>query len=286
MIATPKGTRDHHRLQCMEIWGGNRAVEDTVSVFGIDAWVLSLPHAEGQQGGDIHYVSMCGSGRIARFIVADVAGHGNAAADLAVVLRNLMKKHINRLDQTKFARDLNREFGLVANDGSFATAVLATYFAPTGHLILCNAGHPPPLWYRSRDRRWRPLVPTMPEQVSRVRNLPLGVIEPTDYQQFAVSLSEGDLVLLYTDSLIEAANPAGARLGLDALLGILERLDGSRPEGLNHEIVAGVRKWASPVPLDDDTTLLLLRQNGERPSWPTLSTTVKVLGKLIGLVDY
>ncbi|MGQ9650181.1 MAG: PP2C family protein-serine/threonine phosphatase [Phycisphaerae bacterium] len=286
MIATPKRTRDGHQLQCMEIWGGNRAVEDAVSVFGIDAWVLSLPHAGGQQGGDIHYVSMCGSGRIARFIVADVAGHGNAAAGLAVVLRNLMKKHINRLDQTRFARDLNREFGLVSKDGSFATAVLATYFAPTGHLILCNAGHPPPLWYRTHDRRWMPLVPTMPEQVNRVRNLPLGVIEPTDYQQFAVSLSQGDLVLLYTDSLIEAANPAGVRLGLDELLSILTRLDGSHPERFNREILLAVRKWASPVPLDDDTTLLLLRHNGTRPSWPSLTTTVKVLGKLVGLLDY
>lgn len=286
MIAAPQRTRDGHQLQCMEIWGGNRAVEDAVSVFGIDAWVLSLPHAGGQQGGDIHYVSMCGSGRIARFIVADVAGHGNAAAGLASVLRNLMKKHINRVDQTKFARDLNREFGLVSKDGSFATAVLATYFAPTGHLIICNAGHPAPLWYRATDRRWRPLVPTMPEQVSRVRNLPLGVVEPTDYYQFAVSLADGDLVLLYTDSLIEAANPAGARLGLDELLAILGRLDGSRPERMNHDIVDAVRNWASPVPLDDDTTLLLLRHNGIKPPWPSLTTTIRVMGKLIGLVDY
>jgi len=270
----------------MEVWGGNRAVEDAVSVFGIDAWVLSLPHAGGQQGGDIHYVSMCGSGRIARFIVADVAGHGTAAAGLAGVLRNLMKKHINRVDQTKFARDLNREFGLVAKDGSFATAVLATYFAPTGHLILCNAGHPAPLWYRAFDRRWRTLVPTMPERADRVRNLPLGVVEPTDYHQFAVSLQEGDLVLLYTDSLIEAANPAGARLGLDELVDILGGLDGNQPERLNQNIVDAVRKWASLTPLDDDTTLLLLRHNGTRPSLPSLRTTLKVVGKLIGLVDY
>lgn len=286
MAAIPQGRRDGPRLECMEIWGGNRAVEDTVSVFGIDAWVLSLPHAGGQQGGDIHYVSMCGSGRIARFIVADVAGHGTAAADLARVLRNLMKKHINRLDQTRFARDLNREFGLISDGGSFATAVLATYFAPTGHLILCNAGHPAPLWYRASDHRWRLVVPTMAERVDRVRNLPLGVVEPTDYQQFAVPLLEGDLILLYTDSLIEAANPAGARLGLDELVEILDGLDGIQPERLNQSIVDAVRKWASPIPLDDDTTLLLLRHNRTRPSLPSLRTTLKVVGKLIGLVDY
>jgi hypothetical protein len=67
-----------HALQCMEIWGGNRAAREWVSVTGIDAYVFSLPYGGQSSGGDIHYVSLCGGGKIARFAVADVSGHGDA----------------------------------------------------------------------------------------------------------------------------------------------------------------------------------------------------------------
>ncbi|MCP4593424.1 MAG: SpoIIE family protein phosphatase, partial [bacterium] len=130
---------------------------DAVSVPGIDAWVYSRPVGGQSSGGDIHYVSTCGGGKIARFAVADVSGHGVAVSELATQLRKLMRAHINTVDQTRFIRVLNRAFTALASDGKFATALLATYFAPTAHLITCNAGHPPPLWYRSADQTWRSL---------------------------------------------------------------------------------------------------------------------------------
>lgn len=286
MSTAVQGGVGAHQLECMEIWGGNRTAEDTVSVFGMDAWVLSLPCAGAEAGGDIHYVSMCGSGRIARFAVADVAGHGQAAAGLAVSLRRLMKKNINRVDQTGFARALNREFGRLSRDGSFATAVLTTYFAPTDHLIVCNAGHPAPLWYHASAGRWKLLLPDMAERVAQVQNLPLGVIGPTNYRQFAVSLNEGDMVLLYTDSLIEARNAEEEQLGEDAFLRLLARVDPLRPERFNRSLLASVIENRGGVPVEDDVTLLLLRHNAANPPMPSVGTVFKDLGKLVGLVRF
>ena len=54
------------------------------------------------------------------------AGYGAAVSDLADRLRSLMRKYIDTLDQTRFARALNRDFLHLARDGRFATAVLAT----------------------------------------------------------------------------------------------------------------------------------------------------------------
>lgn len=275
-----------HRLECMEIWGGNRAVEHAISVFGIDAWVLSIPHGDSNQGGDIHYVSMCGSGRIARFVLADVAGHGAEAAGLAVTLRAMMKRNVNRVDQTRFARALNREFALFARDGSFATAVLVTYFAPTNHLIVCNAGHPAPWWYRVADQKWRPLVASMPEQSQQVRNLPLGIVEPTDYHQFAVLLEPGDLVLLFSDSVLEARNPAGELLGEDGLLAILNQLGPRQPEDFNRTIVEALAERSAGREREDDMTLVLLRHSGSRAPFPSTASILKSMGKLVGLIDY
>lgn len=277
---------DAHHLECMELWGGNRAVEDSVSVFGMDAWALSMPSGGAEQGGDIHYISMCGSGRIARFTVADVAGHGPAVADLAVTLRGLMKKNINRVDQTRFARALNREFAAFSRDSRFATAILTTYFAPTDHLIVCNAGHPAPLWRRSADGRWRVLEHTIAEKARSLRGLPFGVIEPTEYHQFAVQLQKGDLVLLYTDGLLEAVNPHASQYGYEALLKIMADVEGVRPEKFNRALLEAVTNSRGGQPIQDDVTLLLLRHSADNPPFPSVTTTLRVLGKMTGLVKY
>lgn len=140
-------------LQCMEIWGGIEAVDTALSLTGLDAWVYARPHGGGQAGGDVHYLSMCGSGRIVRLGLADVSGHGVSVSEIAGTLRTLMRRHINTPDMTRFMRALNGAFVEHTQDGAgsghFATALLATYYAPTDHLLLCNAGHPRPLWWRA-----------------------------------------------------------------------------------------------------------------------------------------
>ncbi len=62
-----------HQLQCMEIWNGNRFIEQNVSSAGIQAWVFSHPYQGNRQGGDIHYLSLCVGGIVTRLILADVA---------------------------------------------------------------------------------------------------------------------------------------------------------------------------------------------------------------------
>ena len=268
----------------MEIWGGNRAVEDAISVHGIDAWVYSRPYGGDEHGGDIHYVSMCGSGRIARFAVADVSGHGRSVGELAVTLRSLMAKNVNRADQTRFARALNREFSALARDGTFATAILATYWAPTDHLITCNAGHPPPLWYRTEQRAWQPLVPDVPGHLERAANLPLGIIEPTDYHQFAVPLRKDDLILIYTDSLVEAKDPTGNQLGQAGLLELVSRLDANQPGQFSRSLLDAVTDHRDGAPADDDVTVLLLHHNAADPPFPSLGEMAKTTAKMLGLM--
>jgi len=183
------------QLQCMEILGGNRSVRQAVRSPGLDAWVECRPH-RADAGGDIHYFSMCGSGRVTRLAIADVMGHGEEASEMAAWLRGLMAKHVNLLDQRRLASQINKELTAQANcegHDRFATVALMTYFAPTDHLIICNAGHPPPLWYSQRTARWGWLEPGAPDlgpglSAEKVRylgrpvaNLPLGVLEGTEY---------------------------------------------------------------------------------------------------------
>lgn len=73
-------TNDRFVLQCMDIWSGNRSVENEVSTPGMDIFVYSQPCRGESRGGDVHYVSLCAGGVVTRLILADVSGHGERPA--------------------------------------------------------------------------------------------------------------------------------------------------------------------------------------------------------------
>ena len=101
-------------MQCMEVWGGSQLTSRCVEFGGLDAWVYSKPFGKAHAGGDIYYASSCATGRISRLLLADVAGHGKTVAATAADLRTLMRRFVNRLDQTEFVRLLNQQFAAAA----------------------------------------------------------------------------------------------------------------------------------------------------------------------------
>ena len=251
-------------LQCMEVWGGNRATESAVRMSGLDAWVWSLPFGSEAGGGDIHYVSSCGTGRIIRLLVADVSGHGAAVSGIAEALRTLMRRFVNHLDQTRFVRALNREFAAIVESGRFATAVVATFWSPTGDLEICNAGHPRPLLFRAREGRWS-VLDAGAVRTQGVANIPLGILDATHYEPFGTTLEAGDLVLFYSDAMLESQDPSGAFLGEEGLLRIVQDLDPRQPPALLTGLAAAVASFREGQPADDDQTLLLFTPNGRPP---------------------
>ncbi len=268
-------------MQCMEVWGGNQAVDCGVVMSGLDAWLYSRPlHAE--RGGDVHYVSSCATGKITRMLVADVSGHGAAVADTASRLRLLMRQHVNRVDQSRFVAAINREFLALPGHGGFATSVVGTFFAPTNRLVLSNAGHPPPLLYRKRENAWSFVEPPVP-QADAAGDIPLGILEESPYGERDVQLRVGDLVLCYTDSLIEARDEAGRLLGREGLLPIVQKLDASKPEALIAALLEAIGA-RNPSNLDgDDVTVLVFRPNGMFPR-PPLSRSLAAPFRLMGAI--
>lgn len=271
-------------MQCMEVWGGNHRVDQGVVMPGLDVWVFSEPYHGDELGGDVHYVSSCGTGRICRLIVADVSGHGTKVSDVARGLRTLMRRFVNYLDQSRFVEALNQGFLASDEDGLFATSVAMTFFAPSRQLDVCNAGHPRPLIRRARSGRWEYMSgPPESRSSQALTNLPLGVLEPTAYEDYGVTLERDDLVLIYTDAVTEAKSPEGALLGEDGLLRLMNEIVAIEPERLIPHLAAKLSRWRGGEQPDDDMTLLLLRHNGvgsQAPYLARLWASVRFLGML------
>jgi sigma-B regulation protein RsbU (phosphoserine phosphatase) len=272
------------QMECMEVWGGSEPIARRVQMRGLDAWVYSRPFHEARGGGDVYYASSCATGRISRLLLADVAGHGSAVADVAVRLRGLMRRFVNFIDQGEFVRAMNRTFVACSPDGCFATALVSTFFAPTNRLTVCNAGHPQPLWYRARERRWSLLrqVAEVPGQAVP-NNMPLGILDMVDYQQSDLEMGVGDLMVFYTDALIEGHDAAGEMLGEAGLLRVVRDLGTIDPATFIDALLAAVAALNARNLDDDDVTVLLLRPTGSGTAAPLLAR-VRGAARLAGAI--
>ncbi|MFO0820596.1 MAG: PP2C family protein-serine/threonine phosphatase [Pirellulales bacterium] len=302
---------DHsaEQLACMEVWGGNQTAESGVVMAGLDAWVYCAPYRGAARGGDVYYLSSCATGRINRLLVADVSGHGDQVSSTAAELRLLMRRYVNHISQGKFIARMNSQFAQLADSGGFATAAVATFYAPTNELLFSSAGHPPPLWYQSNLRRWclldeRQLTRSLATQRGRSEelrqgmaagedesasdtpaNLPLGLLDDSRYSEHCLALRTGDLVLFYTDSLIECMGSDGQLLGAQRLLELVSQLDPVDPQPFISRLLEQLAALHPDNLTEDDVTALLIRPNGLAPRVPWKQSILAPLRLMRGLVS-
>jgi phosphoserine phosphatase RsbU/P len=249
-------------MECMEVCGGSQLTARGIVIGGLDAWVYSKPHGQARRGGDVYYASSCAAGRITRLLLADVSGHGKPVAAIAADLRMLMRRFVNRWDQSEFVRLLNQQFSILSKKGTFATAIVSTFIAMSRKLILCNAGHPRPVLYRASKAEWSLLGDEGPARVSGPFNLPLGILSMTEYEHFEIELEPGDCVVTYTDALIESSDADGEMLGENGVLRLLNLLGDVKPEKLIDALLGEIAERYPENLSNDDVTVLMVRAKG------------------------
>lgn len=254
------------RMHCMEIWGGNCEIAQSVRAPGLEIMVFSKPHKASQVGGgDIYYLTSCASGRISRMLLADVSGHGASAAGLAVTLRDLLRQHVNTVSQERFVTQMNRQFKSVAAEQAFATAVVATFFEPKRRLSISVAGHPYPIYFCSDQQQWLPLDPAELQQ-GQLSNLPLGIVEESDYPGRNVVTKPGDMFLLYSDALIESPTTERSNTGIKGIVDQLNAAQLKQPEEIAAYLLDQVGANDTQQ-LEDDVTLILCRVTEDKVRW-------------------
>jgi sigma-B regulation protein RsbU (phosphoserine phosphatase) len=281
--SSPFMSNPPQQMHCMEVWGGSQLTSQGVELGGLEAWVYSKPFGKAHAGGDVYYASSCATGRISRLLLADVAGHGNTVAATAADLRLLMRRFVNRLDQTEFVSLLNQQFSALPRTGAFATAIVTTFFEPSRRLTLCNAGHPRPMLYRSATREWDFLGHATSVRKAALSNLPLGLFDAVEYEQIDVELEPGDCVVVYTDALIESRDANGEMLGEDGLLRITRLLGDVPPDKLIDKLLAEIEARYPENLSEDDVTVLVVQANGRKLK-VSLADKLRAFGRFLGIL--
>jgi len=270
----------HRRMECMEVWGSNRAVDTSVTMTGLDVWTFSQPYDNSERGGDVYYLSSCASGRISRLLLADVSGHGAEVARIAESLRDLMRQHVNYISETRLAEAVNAEFARSSNHG-FATALILSFFAPRRSLSISNAGHPDPLIYRRKASQWSVLGAEQIKPDDVDRNLPLGVLPEVRYGNTSTRLAEGDIVLCYSDAFTESRSSDGQMLHTEGLRQLMADAPVEEPAHLIAWLRERLRGEDERNLEDDDATITLLTPNQLRvPLRDNLLAPIRFAGDL------
>lgn len=255
---------DSERMNCMEVWGGNQAIQRRFQTPGLKIWVYSRPYGQAVGGGDVYYLSSCASGRVTRMLLADVSGHGELVSQTAVGLRDLMLRNVNHIKQTRLVRSMNRQFTDLSDQGGFATALVSTFFATTMTYSLCNAGHPVPLVFRRKKSQWS-AIENEASTSDVPADTPLGVIAEAGYGQVDLRLQTGDLVLSFSDAVTESQDRDGRLLGQAGVLRMVRELVVQQPEQVIPALVDRIRALRTQNLRQDDATFLLSQTTGGGP---------------------
>ncbi len=260
------------RLERAEAWAGNEKTAALVEMPGLVAWVHSVPSDSSTGGGDVHYLSVCPSGIVSRIALADVSGHGQAVMSVGEKLRELMLRYLTALEQVGLMRDLSRAVREELDGVHYATMVAVGWHGRRRLLVVTNAGHPPPCWYRAALGEWSWIGARHASERGRTVGVPLGLLADSSYDRAVLKPEIGDLVVLYTDGVFEASNEAGDELGRDGLMRIARGLDASSAEAFGSQLAAALRRFRGRAEPTDDQTIIVLQRvapetspSGSRP---------------------
>jgi len=202
--------------------------------------------AASQVGGDFYDYILLPDGRIA-VIVADVSGHGLAAAMVTARLKAELPYCLLTAPGPAEAVLLLNTRLMQGLEEHFVTLVLAELSPRTGEVMIVNAGHLPPLLRRSDAR--------VSEIGKEYSGFPLGIVGGTSYEQHSIQVPPGGLLLIYSDGISEAMNEAEEVYGVHRIRKHLETLTGS-PRRVGQHIIDDVAQFTEGCAQGDDMCLV------------------------------
>ena len=210
--------------------------------------------ARGVSGDYYDYFLMQSSGRVV-LAVCDVAGKGIPASLVMVMIRTTMRVlSSTSMDAATMTAWINRGVAGSVDLGRFATFSMIAYDPQTGTLEYSNAGHLPILLYRHR---------TQAVETLHGEGLPIGIEASASYETKRYTLERGDLLVMYTDGIVEAKNEARDEFGWERLEEVVTDHHEDEAQRIVDTIADQVRRFAGSEPQSDDQTILAMKVASE-----------------------
>jgi sigma-B regulation protein RsbU (phosphoserine phosphatase) len=184
-----------------------------------------------------------------RIFVGDVSGKGTPAAlYAALVLGSLRQLAGGGQSAATILALVNA--GLIGRNPNsrYMTAALVEWRPQERSLVISSAGAPPPMFFRNGQG-----------QRVGVEGLPLGLLPHAQYDELALSVQDGDILVLPSDGVLECCDPAGREFGYEGLARAAVAHTDSTASLIVESIFETLRNHAGNPYLQDDQTVIVLK---------------------------
>jgi sigma-B regulation protein RsbU (phosphoserine phosphatase) len=188
--------------------------------------------------------------------IGDVSGKAMKAAMTAVLSSGMLYSTIHRIASVKeIMTEVNRPLYSKTDKRMFTALCLASLDLRTKEFVFTNAGLSEPL-LKTKD--------SVAYIQSLGPRLPLGSFKNSTYRETTLQLKPLDVVVLFTDGIPEARNPAGEFYGYDSLRDLVEKMDtaGLAPVDIKERIIRDVKRFSGGLPQQDDITVVVVKYQG------------------------
>jgi phosphoserine phosphatase RsbU/P len=215
---------------------------------GLDIHAMLEPAQ--QVGGDLYEALRAGE----RVVVAlgDVSGKGIPASLFMAVTMTLLRSMARQFEAPdEILRRVNSELTASNPRGMFVTLCCASFDLPTGRVVCASAGHHAAVH----------LAPGRPPRFVFPSSGPvLGLLPGAQYSSESLSVAPGETLVLFSDGVTEAYDPAENLFGDERLLDQLVREPGATAAETVNSILGAVHRHAAGAPQSDDVTIVAVRR--------------------------
>ncbi|MGD0500435.1 MAG: SpoIIE family protein phosphatase [Bryobacteraceae bacterium] len=191
------------------------------------------------------------------FAIGDVAGKGISAALLMATIQSTVRTQLGgvngsgpkHLSAAGLVSQLNRQLFANTAPEKYATFFLALYDEPNSRLTYTNAGHLPPILVRSNQ--CISLAPT---------GTVVGAFQFSKYEERSIALEKGDVLVAYTDGIVEPENSYGEMFGENRMKDLYLRYAHADSSEIIARTMEAVVQWTGSPELQDDMTMIVARR--------------------------
>ncbi|MCM3906303.1 MAG: SpoIIE family protein phosphatase [Pyrinomonadaceae bacterium] len=205
-------------------------------------------------GGDYYDFIEREDGRLV-IALGDVSGKGTAAALLMSSLHASVHAQAGSHDTlSETISAVNRYLADNIPANRFVTLFYAELDPASGALSFLNAGHNPPLIVHAAG--------TVEQLASG--GLPLGIRRNAEYREGRTQMQRGDVLVIYSDGVTEAASPSGEEFGATRLYEVVSRNIDASAAGVRDRIESALTKFSQGTQAADDITLVIVKRQAEQ----------------------
>lgn len=184
-------------------------------------------------------------------LVADVSGHGIPAAMISTMVKVTFSQQSSiGSDASKVLNEMNRLLTGKMED-QFLTAMYLYIDLAKKKLLTADAGHCPLYIWRRKEREMLRVKP---------KGMIIGFVPDINCPTLETQLKEGDRLVMYTDGIVEAANPKGDLFGDQRLIDLIKDHQNTEPEAFIDLVVTKLKNWVGDhkKTFDDDLTMVVM----------------------------